>query len=86
MNINQLIILNWITRNVGLSFTEIKNKGKFSDGNLSSHLKALKQEKLIKEHKSFFDNKSHTLYTNTSAGKKFLLAFDNMYYERGRFK
>lgn len=43
---------------------------KISDGNLASHLKTLKANDYVTEKKEFVNNKPHTTYKATSAGRK----------------
>lgn len=60
-----------------LAYNELKKslspnwpKEKISDGNLASHLKKLRLEAYLDEHKAFLNRKPHTTYAVTDAGRK----------------
>ena len=53
-----------------VSFNELKETLKLTDGNLASHLKALEKLEYIKVLKSFIGRKPNTTYSATRTGKK----------------
>lgn len=67
----RLGILNaLLNKSEGLLFGDIKELCELTDGNLSRHLKVLKQEELIEIHKSFHNDRPQTLCVLTEDGKK----------------
>lgn len=52
----------------GLSFSEIKDECRLTDGNLNRHLKVLEEAAVIKIRKEFLDNKPRTLVSISRKG------------------
>lgn len=52
----------------GLSFTELRDACRLTDGNLSRHLKALEEDGVIKIRKAFVDDKPRTTVALTRDG------------------
>ena len=69
----RLGIMSVLVVNEFISFNDLKHLLEASDGNLSSHLKALEKLKYIRMFKSFIGRKPNTKYKVTSTGRK---AFD----------
>ena len=59
----------------GLSFGELKEECKLTDGNLSRHLAALEKESVVKIKKSFVENRPRTTVLLTSRGKESFLEY-----------
>ena len=76
---NRLAILSALctTRN-GLSFTELRDTCRLTDGNLNRHLKTLEEEEIVRVHKAFVNDKPRTTVSLTRGG----LARFNQYLER----
>lgn len=53
-----------------LSFTELRDALEMTDGNLTTHIKALQQEGYISVAKSFQNNRPLTTCSLTTAGRK----------------
>lgn len=67
---NRWIILNHLKRGPdGRTFAWLKETMSLSDGNLFSHLRALKQYRLIKVEKKFKDKKPLTIYRLSLQGQ-----------------
>lgn len=65
-----LMVEEWVHYSAFRESIRMEDGTKISDGNLASHLKKLKQEKYIEVKKEFLDNKPHTTYRATAAGRK----------------
>lgn len=61
----------------GHSFNDLKKLCSLTDGNLSRHLKILKEAGLVEIEKSFIDNKPHTACRLTESGRKRFMAYMN---------
>ena len=59
----------------GYSFNELKKLCNLTDGNLSRHLKILKEAKLVDIEKGYQDNKPHTNCKLTPEGRKRFVAY-----------
>ena len=59
----------------GLTFTDLKKSGDFTDGNLSRHLKALQKVNAITIKKRFVKNKPQTMVALSKRGRKDFLAY-----------
>lgn len=58
---NRLAIMSALcASNSGLTFTELKDQCRLTDGNLNRHLKVLEEAGVIKVRKEFVDNKPRT--------------------------
>lgn len=63
----------------GLSFTELRDACRLTDGNLSRHLKALEDEGVVKIRKAFIDDKPRTTVALTRDGlSRFSLYLDTL--------
>jgi DNA-binding HxlR family transcriptional regulator len=68
----RLGLVSALAVNESLSFTEIKELLRTTDGNLSVHARKLEEAKYITVSKSFEGRMPHTEYKLTSAGRKAL--------------
>lgn len=59
----------------GLTFSELKELGDLTDGNLNRHLRMLEDEKIIKLKKILAEGRARTVVTLTASGKKRFLAY-----------
>ncbi|MCB0689731.1 MAG: transcriptional regulator [Saprospiraceae bacterium] len=66
----RLGIMSALAVNDTLDFITLKEYLEVTDGNLSSHLRALENEKFITVQKSFVGRKPNTKYSMTTAGKR----------------
>ena len=53
-----------------LTFTELRDAAEMTDGNLTTHIKALQQEGYVSVAKSFQNNRPLTTCSLTAAGRK----------------
>lgn len=58
-----------------LTFSELKEALKLSDGNLASHLRTLEENGIIEVRKTFVGRKPKTFYCLTQQGKKRFLEY-----------
>ncbi|MFC3811308.1 winged helix-turn-helix domain-containing protein [Lacihabitans lacunae] len=65
----RLGIMAMLIANEEVSFTEFKDLLDLTDGNLSSHLKALEKEHYLEVKKEFVDRKPKSTYLVTESGK-----------------
>lgn len=66
----RLGIMSALMVNEEVSFNELKELIKVTDGNLASHLKALEEYNYVKVNKGFIGRKTNTTYAVTKAGEK----------------
>ena len=66
----RLGIMSALMVNTEISYNNIKDLIKVTDGNLASHLKGLEDNGFIKVHKGFIGRKTNTTYAATKAGEK----------------
>jgi DNA-binding transcriptional ArsR family regulator len=67
---NRLAILSALcTESDGLTFNTLKEECQLTDGNLSRHLRALEDQKIIRIKKSFVRNKPQTTILLTDHGR-----------------
>lgn len=66
----RLPIMSLLAANAGLSFTEIRDTLKMTDGNLSVHLRTLQGAGYVDIAKSFQNRKPLTTCSLTEAGRK----------------
>jgi DNA-binding MarR family transcriptional regulator len=66
----RLAIMSMLAASPELSFTELRDALAMTDGNLTTHIKALQQEGYISVAKSFQNNRPLTTCSLTSAGRK----------------
>jgi DNA-binding MarR family transcriptional regulator len=66
----RLGIMSMLAASPELSFTELRDALEMTDGNLTTHIKALQQEGYIAVSKSFQNNRPLTTCSLTTAGRK----------------
>lgn len=66
----RLAIMSMLAASPELSFTELRDALEMTDGNLTTHIKALQQEGYISVAKSFQQNRPLTTCSLTAAGRK----------------
>lgn len=66
----RLAIMSMLAASPELSFTELRDALAMTDGNLTTHIKALQQEGYVAVAKSFQNNRPLTSCSLTSAGRK----------------
>ena len=60
-----------------LTYKQLKEICQCTDGNMTTHTKKLVEEKFIKTHKKFVNNKPQTTYHLTDLGRKSFLDYVN---------
>jgi DNA-binding MarR family transcriptional regulator len=66
----RLAIMSMLAASPELSFTELRDALAMTDGNLTTHIKALQQEGYVSVTKSFQNNRPLTTCSLTAAGRK----------------
>jgi DNA-binding HxlR family transcriptional regulator len=66
----RLAVMSALTVNESLDFNALKQMLDATDGNLSSHIAALEEERYVKVTKKFLGKKPRTSYALTAVGKK----------------
>jgi DNA-binding MarR family transcriptional regulator len=66
----RLAIMSMLAASPELSFTELRDALEMTDGNLTTHIKALQQEGYISVAKSFQNNRPLTTCSLTAAGRE----------------
>ena len=66
----RLAIMSMLAATPELSFTEMRDALGMTDGNLTTHIKALQQEGYVSVAKSFHNNRPLTTCSLTAAGRK----------------
>jgi DNA-binding MarR family transcriptional regulator len=66
----RLGIMSMLAASPELSFTELRDALEMTDGNLTTHIKALQQEGYVAVSKSFQNNRPLTTCSLTAAGRK----------------
>jgi DNA-binding MarR family transcriptional regulator len=66
----RLGIMSMLAASPELSFTELRDALEMTDGNLTTHIKALQQEGYVSVAKSFQNNRPLTTCSLTAAGRK----------------
>jgi DNA-binding MarR family transcriptional regulator len=66
----RLAIMSMLAASPELSFTELRDALEMTDGNLTTHIKALQQEGYISVAKSFQNNRPLTTCSLTAPGRK----------------
>jgi DNA-binding MarR family transcriptional regulator len=74
----RLGIMSMLAASSELSFTELRNALAMTDGNLTTHIKALQQEGYIAIAKSFQNNRPLTTCSLTAAGRKAFAEYINL--------
>ncbi len=71
----RLGILGLLIQTDELTFSELKETLKLSDGNLASHLRTLEENGIIEVRKTFIGRKPKTFYRLTQQGKRRFLEY-----------
>lgn len=71
----RLGILGLLIQADELTFTELKESLRLSDGNLASHLRTLEEKGIIEVRKTFIGRRPKTFYRLTKQGKKRFLEY-----------
>jgi DNA-binding transcriptional ArsR family regulator len=66
---SRLAIVSVLAANQSLSFIELRNGLRLTDGNLAAHLRALEDAGLIRVHKTGNPNKPTTMVSLSAAGR-----------------
>ena len=74
----RLAIMSMLAASPELSFTELRDALEMTDGNLTTHIKALQQEGYIAVAKSFQNNRPLTTCSLTAAGRKAFAEYINL--------
>jgi len=74
----RLAIMSMLAANPELSFTELRDALSMTDGNLTTHIKALQQEGYIYVAKSFQNRRPLTTCSLTAAGRKAFVEYINL--------
>ena len=71
----RLAIMSMLAASPELSFTELRNTLGMTDGNLTTHIRALQQEGYVAVAKSYQNNRPLTTCSLTAAGRKAFAAY-----------
>ncbi len=74
----RLAIMSMLAASPELSFTELRDTLGMTDGNLTTHLRALQQEGYISVAKSYQNNRPLTTCSLTVAGRKAFAEYINL--------
>ncbi len=74
----RLAIMSMLAATPELSFTELRDALEMTDGNLTTHIKALQQEGYIAVAKSFQNNRPLTTCSLTAPGRKAFAEYINL--------
>ncbi|MGA9777229.1 MAG: winged helix-turn-helix domain-containing protein [Limisphaerales bacterium] len=74
----RLAIMSMLAASPELSFTELRDTLTMTDGNLTSHIRALQQEGYITVAKSFQNRRRLTTCSLTTAGRKAFTEYLNL--------
>ena len=74
----RLAIMSMLAATPELSFTELRDALEMTDGNLTTHIKALQQEGYIAVAKSFQNNRPLTTCSLTAPGRKAFAVYINL--------
>jgi DNA-binding MarR family transcriptional regulator len=74
----RLAIMSLLAAAPELSFTELRDATGMTDGNLTTHIKALQQEGYLSVAKSFQNNRPLTTCSLTTAGRKAFAGYINL--------
>ena len=74
----RLAIMSMLAASPELSFTELRDALEMTDGNFTTHIKALQQEGYIAVAKSFQNNRPLTTCSLTAAGRKAFAEYINL--------
>ena len=74
----RLAIMSMLAASPELSFTEMRDSLKMTDGNLTTHIRTLQEAGYVSVTKSFQNNRPLTTCALTSAGKKAFTSYINL--------
>ena len=74
----RLAIMSMLAASPELSFTELRDVLAMTDGNLTTHIRALQQEGYVAVAKSFQNHRPLTTCSLTSAGRKAFTEYINL--------
>jgi DNA-binding MarR family transcriptional regulator len=74
----RLAIMSMLAATPALSFTEMRDTLKMTDGNLTTHIRTLQEAGYVSITKSFQNNRPLTTCSMTSSGKKAFTAYINL--------
>ena len=74
----RLAIMSMLAASPELSFTELRDALAMTDGNLTTHIRALQQEGYVAVAKSFQNRRSLTTCSLTTAGRKAFVDYINL--------
>ncbi len=74
----RLAIMSMLAASPELSFTELRDALKMTDGNLTTHIRTLQEAGYVSVTKSFQQNRPHTTCALTAAGKKAFTEYINL--------
>ena len=74
----RLAIMSMLAASPALSFTEMRDTLKMTDGNLTTHIRTLQEAGYVSVTKSFQNNRSLTTCSLTASGKKAFTSYINL--------
>ncbi len=74
----RLAIMSMLAATPELSFTELRDALKMTDGNLTTHIRTLQEAGYLSVTKSFQNNRPLTTCSLTAAGKKAFTSYINL--------
>jgi DNA-binding MarR family transcriptional regulator len=74
----RLAIMSMLAASPELSFTEMRDALKMTDGNLTTHIRTLQEAGYVSVTKSFQNNRPLTTCALTAAGKKAFTSYINL--------
>jgi DNA-binding MarR family transcriptional regulator len=74
----RLAIMSMLAATPELSFTEMRDTLKMTDGNLTTHIRTLQEAGYVSVTKSFQNNRPLTTCSLTAAGKKAFTSYINL--------
>ena len=74
----RLAIMSMLAASPELSFTEMRDTLKMTDGNLTTHIRTLQEAGYVFVTKSFQNNRSLTTCSLTASGKKAFTSYINL--------
>ena len=77
----RLAIMSMLAASPELSFTEMRDSLKMTDGNLTTHIRTLQEAGYVSITKSFQNNRPLTTCSLTAAGKKAFTSYINLLEE-----
>ena len=74
----RLFIMSLLAATPDLSFTELRDSLKMTDGNLTTHIRALQEEGYVSVAKSYQNNRPLTTCSLTAPGRKAFAEYINL--------